>query len=182
MYYRYWAKLTVLTFPGAFIGWYVKKENLLSMLILSVALLILSIELVAHFLTLINKFPFQLLAVIFIIWEIYILIFMLYKDKSKRITMVIVTIIMVVALAFYNGYINRNTGKHYSLIELEENQEYTLLAKDGNIEVNIKGSSIIISGKKEGQYIVKLKNGNGEIIELSFKITKENGAEITIIN
>ncbi|MBQ5687389.1 MAG: hypothetical protein IIV23_06755, partial [Ruminococcus sp.] len=34
MYYRYWFMWTLLTFPMAFVGWYIKKRNWLSLLIL----------------------------------------------------------------------------------------------------------------------------------------------------
>ncbi|MBQ2433139.1 MAG: hypothetical protein II266_01800, partial [Clostridia bacterium] len=35
MYYKYWAIWTVLTFPMAFVGWFITKRNWLSLLILS---------------------------------------------------------------------------------------------------------------------------------------------------
>ena len=34
-YYPYWFKITLLTFPGAIIGWFIKKDNILSGVILS---------------------------------------------------------------------------------------------------------------------------------------------------
>ena len=37
-FYPYWLIITVLTLPGAFIGWYIKRNDLLSGLILSVML------------------------------------------------------------------------------------------------------------------------------------------------
>ena len=35
-YYGFWFIMTIRTFPGAFIGWYIKKDNILSGFILSV--------------------------------------------------------------------------------------------------------------------------------------------------
>jgi hypothetical protein len=43
-FYPYWGFVTVLTLPGAFIGWFIKKDNLLSGLILSVMLVLLVLQ------------------------------------------------------------------------------------------------------------------------------------------
>ena len=39
-YYPYWFKFTLLTFPAAYIGWYIKKDNVLGGILLSVMTLI----------------------------------------------------------------------------------------------------------------------------------------------
>lgn len=56
-YYRYWFMITLLTFPGAFIAWYIKKDNILSGIILSVALVMLCFHGVGY-LKGISKNPF----------------------------------------------------------------------------------------------------------------------------
>lgn len=105
MYYPYWAKLTLLTFPGAMIAWFVKKENILSIIILSVAIFLLDMELCMHFSTLIKSFPYQLLAVGFIIFEIIAFISMIFKNKKKRNIVYIITLILLVISYFVAGRI-----------------------------------------------------------------------------
>ena len=48
-FYRYWFIITLLTFPGGFIGWFIKRDDILAGLILSVVLVILAIAGVMFF-------------------------------------------------------------------------------------------------------------------------------------
>ena len=43
-YYKYWFILTLCTFPAAYIGWYIRKKNWLSLLILMPVLILLAIS------------------------------------------------------------------------------------------------------------------------------------------
>ena len=38
MYYRYWFYWTIATFPGAFVAWYIKRDDWIAAVILSIAL------------------------------------------------------------------------------------------------------------------------------------------------
>lgn len=79
--YKGWFVWTILTFPGAFIAWYTNKKNNISIAIFMVAILFLSYEFAQHFNVLIREFPLQLLACIFILYQIteYVISF-----KGKR--------------------------------------------------------------------------------------------------
>lgn len=79
--YKGWFIWTVLTFPGAFIAWYTNKKNNMSIVIFMVAIMFLSYEFAQHFKVLITDFPFQVLACVFILYQIaeYVMSF-----KGKR--------------------------------------------------------------------------------------------------
>ena len=65
MYYRYWFMITLLTFPGAFIGWFIKKNNILAGIILSVMLVLLVFTGTGYLNTVIYNFPGHLLSAIY---------------------------------------------------------------------------------------------------------------------
>lgn len=173
MYYSYWAKLTLLTFPGAIIAWYTKKQNWLSILILSVALVLLSFELCTHFNTLINSFPYQLLAVIFILLEMFLFIKMIFDDKKKRIVLYIISLILLVFASFYTAYTNEASKHpdHVALYFLEKDNEYSIVEKDESVDVDFNQDVLVAKSKECGEYIIKIKDKNNNIIKFSFIVT-----------
>lgn len=98
MFYKQWFIITLLTLPGGYIAWYVKKDNILSALILSVACSILC-YFGAYFLnSLIINFPHNLLSCIYCYVLAYLLIFVLLKNKKTRtIALIITTIAFIVS-------------------------------------------------------------------------------------
>ncbi len=81
-YYRYWFYVTLCTLPAAFIGWYVKKNNLLAALILSPMLVYLVLQGMSYVLTLRHEFPHHLISAIFCFGIIPVLVFGLFSDKK----------------------------------------------------------------------------------------------------
>lgn len=73
-YWPYWAIWTAATFPGAFIAWYIKKDNLLSAVILSVALGGLIVIGTDFLRTTITDFPKLLLSTLFCFGMVPVLI------------------------------------------------------------------------------------------------------------
>jgi len=97
-YYRLWAVPTALTFPMAFVGWYTKKENVFSGIILSPMLFLLAVHAVEYFT---SKHIFSL---IFCIAEIIILTFGVLKRNRDR---VIANAIMILSILILYVYIIR---------------------------------------------------------------------------
>lgn len=95
-YYPRWFFLTLLTFPGGFIAWYVKKGTVLSGLILSVAQAMLSFELVMHGRSMVMHFPHQILAVLFIMTMVIVLPMILLNNKKSMILCYAVTALSLV--------------------------------------------------------------------------------------
>lgn len=100
MFYPQWFYITLLTLPGGFIAWYVKKDNILSALILSVACVIL-VYFGAYFASsLIHNFPHNLLSCIYCYALAYALIFTLLRKNKTRIIALAITSIAAIALIF----------------------------------------------------------------------------------
>lgn len=175
MYYPYWAKLTILTFPGAIIAWYTKKENWISVAIISVTLFILNFELIEHFNTLIKYFPHQLLAVIFISFEIILFIKMIFNDKKKRIGLYIISLVFFVFASFYTVYSNEASKNpdYVAVCFLEKDNEYSIVKKDEIVDVEFDENVIRAKTKECGEYIIKIKDKNNNIINFSFVVTDD---------
>ena len=101
-YYPRWFVLTLLTLPGGCIAWLCKKGNILSAIIWSVAVLLLCFgELPYHLAQLFSGFPKQLLACMFIIAEVIILTFMIFKEKKLKITVYSLAVAFTLAGMLY---------------------------------------------------------------------------------
>ena len=102
-YYPYWFGITLATFPGAFIGWFVKKDKWYSGVILAAMtslLATLGINYARNFAT---NAPGHLITIIYCFTIIPVLIFFIFKDKIPRITTAAVTIIVAVIYFFVSN-------------------------------------------------------------------------------
>ena len=97
-YYKYWFMITLLTFPGGFIGWYVKKDKWYSGLILSVMtvyLVFMGFNYASGFR---ESFPNHLLTTIYCFGIIPVFIFGIFKNKSPRIVTAIITLVAFIIM------------------------------------------------------------------------------------
>ena len=86
MYYKYWFMITLLTFPGAFIGWFIKKNNILAGIILSVMLVLLVYMGTGYLNTAIYNFPNHLLSAVYCFAIVPVMIYGIFSDKKAIIT------------------------------------------------------------------------------------------------
>ena len=178
MYYKYWFSITLLTFPGAALGWLVKKDNILSAIILSVMLVLLVLLGMGYFRDLQKNFPNHLISTIFCFGQVLLLIFGIFSRLSTRLTAlgisiaaVIVCIIMVPAKSEFDAYAYFTLDKStYSLDE-----SWTIQPGEGNIStaqllsnedgsydmvVHVQGNKpmvFILSNDKGGEYKITLE-------------------------
>jgi hypothetical protein len=87
-YYRYWFIWTLLTIPMGFIGYYIKKDNIISAIILLPALILLAYLGLGYLSSAINSFPHQILSSIMCFSTIIIVVLNIFKkSKQKLITL-----------------------------------------------------------------------------------------------
>ena len=174
-YYRYWAVVTLLTFPGAILAWFLKKHNWFSVLVLTVINLILvGLELPAHLETLLQSFPRQLLACIFIFAEVIFLLLLCLKDKWKRIAAGAAAVaIFLLFLVFFTNILGAKTLQAESVLSGEG--PFSLVSCDEGINVTIKGNCYEVEAETYGTYEVQfLDEGSGEITTVQIAYD-ENG-------
>ncbi len=91
-FYPYWLKITLLTFPGAFLGWFIKHDKWYSGLILSVMTFYLAFTALGYIIGFQENFPNHLISVIYCIASILLYVFVIFKDKIPRIITLAITI------------------------------------------------------------------------------------------
>lgn len=69
-FYRYWFMLTLLTFPMAYVGWYIRKKNWLSLLILLPVLAFLTAEYITAFKFTASHFPYRFVKAVFCLAQV----------------------------------------------------------------------------------------------------------------
>lgn len=106
-YYRYWFLITLLTFPGAFVGWYAKKDKWYSGVILSVMTVLLALTGIGYVKGLADNFPNHLLSIIYCFGIIPVFILSILEDKKPRIIAAVITLIISVAYIFAIAFVAR---------------------------------------------------------------------------
>lgn len=101
-YYPYWFYWTVATFPGAYIAWYIKKDNPAAAVILSVALAGLILFGSEYLRSFIRTPPRYLIAALFCFGSVPLLILCILHEKTPRL---IATVFAVLALAASLAYV-----------------------------------------------------------------------------
>lgn len=157
-YYKYWFMVTLLTFPGAFIGWFIKKDKWYSGVILAVMTGLLAITGVTYAKGFVTSFPNHLLSTIYCFAMIPILIFGILKDKFAKIITTVITVIAIIVMVFLPT--TSELYEAYNNIVIEDNNivfvgEPHIINKDDANATLIKSSdgyTIKVSGIKGKAY------------------------------
>ncbi len=183
-YYPYWFKITLLTIPGGFIAWYVKKDNILSGLILSVALIILAMSAAVYAITAISDFPKHLGGSIYCILAIVLLIFVSLSSTKARLTAGIIALIAFCAWGFLNrsgGFRELTVHGYLDTTKYAVDYDWTVEVEDDKmleafIEPNLDGKpDLTIKVYKEGECKLTLTDPQGKKYE--FKVSYDRDRE-----
>lgn len=181
-YYPYWLKITLLTFPGAMLAWFVKKDNLVSALILSVATGFIGAVFAAAGSTVFWNFPGELIRTVFCLLEILVFIFVLLKNKKGRLICGIITLVVVAVVGYVRlgGTIGSvGAEKYRASYELPPEHTWEIQSTDGRVgNVEIMDGSLDILANRYSYETVILVNEQGETLELYMTYDPGNGLEI----
>lgn len=100
MYYRTWFLWTLLTFPMAFVGWYLRRRNWLSLLILSPMIVLLAWLGTGYARMTIMRFPDHLIAAVFCFGQILLYLYAFFADVWQRLVGLAVAVAVVVVICF----------------------------------------------------------------------------------
>ncbi|MBR3233205.1 hypothetical protein IKF74_02930 [Candidatus Saccharibacteria bacterium] len=100
-YYKFWFIVTLLTFPGAFLGWFIKKDKWYSGIILAIMTAFLGITGVSYIQQLLDHFPNHLLSILYCFGIIPVLILTIFKDKKPRLICASITVVATVIFALF---------------------------------------------------------------------------------
>jgi len=180
-YYPIWFRYTLLCFPGAMVAWFVKKDNFLSALILSVATGSLIAEAIGYTDYCTKNFPQYLLTIIFCAALAVILIFALLQKKKNRIITGALTLIVGIAVFFYL-FISSASHRMTMRYALEGDHTWEITAEEGtigNISIDsIFDNTLLIEATEYGTQNLALTNENGETVALTITFDRKNGVVI----
>lgn len=165
-YYRYWFIITLLTFPAAFIGWFMKKDKWYSALILSAMTALLIFTGVNYAIGFKDNFPNHLLSVIYCFGIVPVFIFGIFKEKKTRI---IGAAIAILCLAVSVGIHIMNKPFEMSSSSLITENNITFI-----------GEPYISLFRSEGQGDVKLiKDDSGYTVKMNGLVGRNYQFDIT---
>lgn len=179
-YYSNWIVWTLLTFPMAYLGYYLKKGNFFSVLVFLPIILLLSYHVVGYFKMSYLTFPRHLLSSIFCVFQLIMFILILF-DKKKRIINFILTIICVILSAFliFRTNIDFVTNNLLPNKELNINDNWEVSLKNEDI-----GSAYIMNGElylhiiNYGEGNLKLTDEEGNTYNYNFVVKKDESIEM----
>ena len=184
-YYRYWFCWTLATFPGAFIAWYIKRDDWIAAVIHSVALVALIWIGTGYLKQLIGNFPQYLLATLFCFGIVPVLIFSVHHNKAARVT---ASVIAAAAFALFVilAFAGSNPNAYSANIGLDENQfpvteGWTAELEDpenGTVDLETGGEYICPSVRVEFKDYTKntnviLRDPDGNAWLFPIRITKD---------
>ena len=177
-YYPYWFKITLLTFPAGFIGWYMKKDAWYSGFILSAMTILLACTGVSYIHSFTETFPNHLITTIYCFAIIPIFLFGIFRKWQPRLVASLVTIIATAIFAVvtlsaaepFEVYRTGYDGPDNTIINYEFGANprvtYWTGAGKGNAEIIDVG---------DGTYTLKLTGGKGS--DYYFTITDDTDTD-----
>jgi hypothetical protein len=190
-YYGYWFKITLLTFPGGVLAWFVKRKDIIAALILSVLLVLLVLMGAGYFKTMLDKFPYQLLAVLFCFGQVILYITSLLRGKWARL---IATLITLGALAFAGIKQARSgqdamftEGFKLSLYSYEADSSWSAEMEDpefGSVRLYEDGSETILSVTfiHEGSSTILLTDSTGKVHHIKVSVDNDYHSSYTKVD
>lgn len=109
-YYDFWFKLTLLTFPAAFLAWFTKKKVWWAGLIMACSNTLLVLMFVSYYNGLQSNFPNHLLSAIYCVLMMIVSIVFILKYNIAKIICFVITVALIIA-----GFIIGNKGEDYTI-------------------------------------------------------------------
>ena len=137
-YYRHWFFITLATFPAAFVGWYLKKRNWLSLLILSPMLVMLTFLGCGYAKQAIYSFPNHLISALFCFGQIVLYVFVFFDDLKKRLAGLAVPVVLIIGVLLFSDQVQTGLGWPLS-------DEITSLSPQATVELEDEsfGSAVL---------------------------------------
>ena len=189
-YYPYWFYWTIATFPGAFIAWFIKRDDWIAAIILSVALVMLIIMGSGYLRDVIRKPPRYLISTVFCYGSVPLLILFVLHKRNPRLVAAGIAVLALTAclfLAFRSGSNNINCGVNLDKEKYPVTSEWTVRLADpengtvtlfigdeiisSRVEISIsdinKSADVIFTDPEGKEYLLPAsieKDGNGDPI------------------
>ncbi len=173
-YYPHWGMITLLTLPGAALGWYVKKDRWYSVLLLSVLNAILCMELPVFAGEMAGRFPRFLISTVFIVFELFFFNLLLFKGK-RRVMAYALTLVMLAASAVYAVQLDKNTVILAAASIEEGTAPYELVGEPEGVTVTVDDDVVRVELKNKDYRRVdlRLRDSEGRTVTMTLDYSEE---------
>ena len=189
-YYKYWFFWTLLTFPMAYVGWYIRKKNWLSLLILLPVILYLTLVYVSSFSFAFRHFPRSLVAALFCLGQVLLYLYVFVPKLWQKIlgflaplaVILLLTLLQPKASIDFNDFLPDDPILSEAAVAVSEDTDFAVISvastgRDSMIHVNAKGYGrtdfTIRDGDKE--YLYSLEIYEDENGHTQTRITRKEG-------
>ena len=172
-YYKYWFFWTLLTFPMAYVGWYIRKKNWLSLLIFLPVILYLTLVYVSSFSFAFRHFPRSLVAALFCLGQVLLYLYVFVPKLWQKIlgflaplaVILLLTLFQPKASIDFNDFLPDDPILSEAAVAVSENTDFAVISvastgRDSMIHVNAKGYGrtdfTIRDGDKEYLYSLEI--------------------------
>lgn len=174
-YYPYWFKWTLATLPMGFIGYFIKRKDIISMIIILPMLLFLAEHGIGYYSSTMSYFPHHLLSTIFCFGAIIFITLGIFEKWIYRIG----TILLVAGIMFGYLFFSGAFGTEYEQVFQMNNYNITMTEKaeitsfsgstTGNVEIiNIEYNTIKVTGKGNNTYNFTIDDGTGKTYDFEY--------------
>lgn len=186
-YYGYWFKWTIACLPMGFVGYYIKKNNILSLIIILPALFLLTILGLGYLNQAINNFPHHLLSFIFCFALIIVIILNLfYKTKLRIAAFSLIIISVIVYSLIRSGIVDSRFEVVKSLDSYNLSGELQITAfiatKHGDVNlIKLDDSyNVKLNGIKGGNYTFEITDDQNKTILFEYYFDKKKNEVILV--
>ena len=183
-YYKYWFYWTIACLPMGYIGYYIKKKNWLSVIILSPMIVFLTYLGLGYINNAIQSFPHHLLSGISCFLIIIAVVLCLFDKKKLRLVSFGIALITTIVLLVLKGDIG---GIKYETYRNIDNLDITLVGKirvitftayekDGDVivvDTDRDIHTLLISGWSGGKYSFTIEDEEENEYDFEYYIDKE---------
>lgn len=181
-FYKYWGAITLLTIPGAAIAFFVKKKNILSAVILSVATGLLGNIGVTYLYSCVFGFPWHLCTTLFCFALIVWLVLKLLPGKRERLITFGITLVVVIVTVFVTFIKRPESEFSFPLDAQMAGHEITAVIDDPDlIRVEFSDESIIVFASKKGETVLTLTDTQGNAKKYIVTVGAGNYTELNEI-
>ena len=181
-YYKYGFIWTLLCFPMGFIGYYIKKGNILSVIILFPMLLFLAYLGLGYLSSVIENFPHHLLSCIACFAMIIIIVINLFDKKVYKIVILSLVLLSSIIFLYLKGGLTSTYETYKNMQEYDVNLQGEVVVsffsgtRKGNVQViHPDGDSytVRLSGMAKGEYKFTLEDEKGNSYSFEYHYDKK---------
>ena len=162
-YYPHWFMLTLMTFPAAYIGWYIRKKSWLSLLILLPVLVFLTQIGVSSFQFAFGHFPYRLVTAVFCLLQVVLYLYAFTSDWRQKLAGFLIPLALMFVFTALQPQVDIN-GTHFLPDEPVLSESASVVAEDGGIaQITIErtgtDSMVRIRSKQFGTMDFSIRDG-----------------------